>query len=158
MTALAEQSGLADLVVADSAGTGSWHVGADMDRRARDTLEGAHYVPSRHRAKQFGPDLFAERDVVVALDTGHRDALWQLAGQTSDVDAARAKIVMLRAFDPVRRPGDDGDVPDPYYDDAGGFVEVLAQVRRSCAELLAAIADAVGSGADGLQHEDRLCL
>jgi protein-tyrosine phosphatase len=53
---------------------------------------------------------------------------------------------MLRSFDPELAPGEDPDVADPYYGGRGGFAEVLDQVERGCAGLLAAITDAVRAG------------
>ncbi len=136
-------AGLSGLVAADSAGIGGWHAGDDMDRRSRATLEAAGYAHPTHRAKQFEPWLFDDRDLVVAMDAGHRDALWWLAAETVDTAAAREKIVMLRAFDPTADPA-DLDVPDPYYGGAEGFDLVLGQVERACAGLLAAITERLG--------------
>ena len=106
---LAEDAGVP--LEIDSAGTGSWHAGDDMDRRSRRTLEAAGYRFARHCAKQFTPADFASRDLVVALDGGHRNVLWWLAAETEDAQAARAKIVMLRSYDPTA--ADELDVPDP---------------------------------------------
>jgi protein-tyrosine phosphatase len=151
---LAADAGLTNLVEVDSAGTGSWHAGDDMDERSRRTLSAAGYDVPRHIAKQFEPVDFAGRDVVIALDAGHRDVLWWLAAETSDPAAAREKIVALRTFDPLLGEGEAPDVADPYYGGRGGFAEVLEQVERSCAELLAAIERAVESGADLLQQTE----
>jgi protein-tyrosine phosphatase len=148
LTHLAGERGLADLVSATSAGTGSWHAGDDMDDRSRRTLLDAGYVVPRHTAKQFRPTDFADHDVVVALDTGHRDVLRWLADEAPDPGAARAKVVLLRAFDPHLASGEDVAVADPYYGGQGGFVEVLEQVERSCAGLLDALERAVRTGAD----------
>jgi len=125
-----------DGVEVDSAGTGDWHVGDDMDRRARTTLVEHGYAPPRHEAKQFTVADFATRDLVVALDRGHEARLAHLAGLTDDPDDARAKIVLLRSYDPT---ADDPDVPDPYYGDSEDFAEVLRQVERAAAGLLAAV-------------------
>jgi protein-tyrosine phosphatase len=133
---MAAEAGL-DVEV-DSAGTGNWHAGDDMDRRSRAALEGAGYAFDAHCAKQFTPDDFATRDLVVALDQGHRDVLWWLAAETDNPEAARAKIVLLRAYDPTADPA-DLDVPDPYYGGRGGFTEVLEQVERACRGLLEAL-------------------
>jgi protein-tyrosine phosphatase len=147
------------LVTVDSAGTGSWHAGDDMDERSRRTMTQAGWDVPPHVAKQFGAADFATRDLVVALDTGHYNVLWWLAAETADVEAARAKIVMLRAFDPELEPGEAPVVGDPYYGGGGGFTEVLEQVERSCAALLDAIERAVVSGGDliqpGVQQEDK---
>jgi protein-tyrosine phosphatase len=125
-----------DGVVVDSAGTGPWHAGDDMDHRARATLTAHGYAPPRHDAKQFTAADFATRDLVVALDRGHEARLTHLAGLAADPDDARAKIVLLRAYDPT---ADRPDVPDPYGGDINDFVEVLSQVERACTGLLAAI-------------------
>jgi protein-tyrosine phosphatase len=151
---LAAESGRADLLAVDSAGTGSWHAGDEMDARSRHTMVQAGYDVPVHVAKQFEPADFATRDIVVALDTGHHNVLWWLAAETPDPEAARAEVVLLRAFDPKLGPGEEPDVGDPYYGGGGGFEEVLEQVERSCAELLAAIERAVDSGTD-LQQPDR---
>lgn len=152
---LADAAGLAELVAVDSAGTGAWHAGDDMDARSRRTMIHAGWDVPRHVAKQFRPADFASRDLVVALDGGHLNVLWWLAAETEDVEAARAKIVALRAFDPLLADGEAPDVGDPYYGGTGGFVEVLEQVERSCAQLLVAIQHAVATGADTVQQADR---
>jgi protein-tyrosine phosphatase len=133
---LAAAAGLTELIEVDSAGTGSWHVGDDMDERSRQALTDAGYDVPRHVARQFRSADFANRDLVVALDAGHRAVLDDLARRTEDPDAARAKIVLLRSYDPQLRPGDEPDVADPYYGGRGGFLDVLEQVERSCAGLL----------------------
>ena len=148
LTALARDAGLDHLVEVDSAGTGDWHAGDDMDARSRQTMAGAGYLVPGHVAKQFAAELFADRDVVVALDTGHRKALLWLADETPDPAAARAKVVMLRDFDPQLAPGEAPDVADPYYGGTRGFEDVLEQIERSCARLLDAIEAAVESGTD----------
>jgi low molecular weight protein-tyrosine phosphatase len=135
--ALLRDAGVDDVTV-DSAGTGDWHVGDDMDRRARATLVEHGYDHPRHEAKQFTPADFDSRDLVVALDAGHVRYLRELASAADDPDDARAKIVLLRSFDPDADPA-DLDVPDPYYGGAEGFVEVLQQIERAGAGLLASV-------------------
>lgn len=144
LAAVAEDAGLGELIVVDSAGTGGWHEGDDMDRRARATMVAAGYDVPRHTAKQFHAADFAQRDVVVALDSGHLEALRALAEDTPEPATARAKIVLLREHDPKLAPGEAADVADPYYGDADGFVDVLAQVQRSCEALLDVIVERLG--------------
>jgi low molecular weight protein-tyrosine phosphatase len=142
---LVRAAGLDHVVRAQSAGTGSWHAGDDMDERSRRTMEHAGYEVPRHVARQFEPGDFASYDLVVALDTGHRDVLWWLAAETDDPEEARGKIVMLRSYDPRRASDEDLDVADPYYGGRGGFAEVLEQVERGCAGLLAELAQQADS-------------
>ena len=54
--------------------------------------------------------------------------------------ADRAKIRLLRSYDPAAADDPDGlDVPDPYYGGERGFERVLDQVEAACAGLLAAV-------------------
>lgn len=131
MRALVAEAG-ADIEV-ESAGTGAWHVGADMDRRSRAELVArGHEIPG-HRARQFEPDDFDRLDLVVAMDASHLEDLQALA-RTPD---EREKVVLLGDFDPARR--DDPSVPDPYYGGLDGFADVLDRVTDGCRGLLTSL-------------------
>jgi protein-tyrosine phosphatase len=120
----------------DSAGTGEWHVGEPADRRAVRALHAAGYDGRTHRARQFDPAWFAERDLVIALDRGHARILRSWAPDAP----ARAKIRLLRSFDPAVEAGEDDpliDVPDPYYDGDEAFTLMVAQIEAAGAGLLA---------------------
>jgi protein-tyrosine phosphatase len=123
----------------DSAGTGDWHAGDDMDVRARNTLVRHGYLAERHVARQFTVADFADRDLVVAIDQGHVSRLAQLAHLADDPEQARDCLVLLRSYDPDAVAIGDLDVPDPYYEEAEGFELVLGQVERACAGLLSAL-------------------
>ncbi|HSV64463.1 MAG TPA: low molecular weight protein-tyrosine-phosphatase [Mycobacteriales bacterium] len=135
------KAGLADLVEVDSAGTGDWHVGSGADSRARAALRRRGYDGSAHAARQWRRADFAERDLVVALDTGHYRWLTRLAPDETE----RTKIRLLRSFDPAA--ADQHDVLDPYYGPDHGFDEVLDQVEAGCAGILAEVRNALGLGA-----------
>lgn len=137
------EAGLAGLVVADSAGTGSWHEGDDADHRTVAVLRAAGYG-YEHIARQFQPEWFAELDLVIALDSGHLRDLRRLAPTARDA----AKVRLLRSYDPAADAGADGrglDVPDPYYGDLSGFEESLRMCEAAADGLLDAVRDALGS-------------
>ena len=113
-------AGLDDVVVSSS-GTGDWHVGSPMDRRAAATLTAAGYDATRHRARQH--DARTDADLVLAMD----------AQNLADLGGAGDRARLFRDFDPVD-PG--SDVPDPYYGGDSGFEEVLAMVERTVAALV----------------------
>lgn len=126
-------------VEVDSAGTGDWHAGDDMDARSRAALVQHGYEPARHVARQFSPDDFAERDLVVAIDQGHLSRLAHWAQLTGDPELALDSLVLLRSYDDEAVAAGDLDVPDPYYEGPEGFELVLRQVERACAGLVAAL-------------------
>jgi protein-tyrosine phosphatase len=141
MRRLVADAGLEDRVELDSAGTGGWLA----DRRSRRSpIGGAAPDPrataaARERgialegaARQVRPDDFDDFDLILAMDGSNLRALRRLAPD----ERARAKLHLLREFDPASVGAPDLDVPDPYYDSARGFQIVLDQVQAACAGLL----------------------
>lgn len=114
---------LADHVLVDSAGTHRYHVGKPADPRAMTVLTQAGYA-LRHRARQVEAAWLAERQLVLAMDSGHLAELRRLAHGSG---APLTHIRLLRDFDPVS----GRDVPDPYYDTVREFGEVLQMLERS---------------------------
>ena len=115
-------------VVVDSAGTHDYHVGDDADARARQILAEGGY-PISHRARRFDPAWLGERDLILAMDSGHVRALQSLATRHRSSDA---EIVAFRDFDPLG----PGDVPDPYYEPLDAYRLVRTMVERSMPALL----------------------
>jgi protein-tyrosine phosphatase len=126
---LLDEEGLGHAVDVDSAGTTLWHVGDPADRRAVAALREAGYDGSAHRAQAFETSWLADRDLVVALDSGHLDELRALAAGGPH----ETKVRLLGSF---AQDGDGGgedlDVADPYYGSAADFERVLAQVEAGC--------------------------
>lgn len=132
LDARVDDAGLAGQVSITSCGTGDWHVGDPMDRRAAATLSAAGYDASRHRARQFDRTWLAGNDLVLAMDASN---LADVGGHTAD-----GRVRLFRDFDPVD-PG--GDVPDPYYGGDDGFEEVLTMVERTSATIVERLRAAV---------------
>jgi protein-tyrosine phosphatase len=107
------EAGIDDVVVTSS-GTGGWHVGDPMDPRAAAVLRRRGYDGSAHRAQQFRTGWFAERDLVLAMDSGHLSDLTRRGGAA-------------QLFAEV-------DVPDPYYGEDDGFDDVLDQIEKAADE------------------------
>jgi len=134
-----EGAGLSGAVEVVSAGTGDWHVGNPMDRRAAALLTSHGYDASRHRAQLFTADWFTDYDLVLTMDRdNHRDVL-AYGDHLDDPERLR----MFREFDPRVRDGDD-EVPDPYYGGDDGFATVLAMVERTCDGIVTALEQELG--------------
>ncbi len=127
-------AGLADDVVVTSSGTGGWHEGEAMDERAAAALRDAGYDPSRHRARTFTRDTYAETDLMLAMDASNLADMTDLAPTVADADRVR----MFRSFDPEATEGDD-EVDDPWYGGPEGFQRVLAVVERTSDAIVAAV-------------------
>jgi protein-tyrosine phosphatase len=155
MREMVSREGLLDSVQIESAGTGAWHVGSAPDRRASAAAR-AHGVTLEGSARQVTAADFEDFDLLLAMD---RQNARELRARAQD-EQQRAKVRLLREFDPASVVGDrhavrdqhvasdrhvasdqhvvrdDLDVPDPYYGGADGFDEVFALVRAACEGLL----------------------
>lgn len=129
---LADQAEVGDHYEVDSAGTSSWHVGEEPDRRMRRVAAG-HGFRYSGSARQFRQQDFENFDWIIAMDSSNRNDLQSLARD----DAQRAKIHLMREFDPQAVP--NAPVPDPYYGGIDGFEEVFQIVKRACQGLLDAL-------------------
>lgn len=128
-------AGLERDVEVTSAGTGDWHVGNPMDRRAAALLTSHGYDASAHRAQLFAAHWFADHDLVLAMDESNLEELRSEFGDALD-DPAR--LMLFREYDP-RAHGGDREVPDPYYGGDDGFATVLSMIERTCDEIVAAL-------------------
>ncbi|MFJ1808992.1 MULTISPECIES: low molecular weight protein-tyrosine-phosphatase [unclassified Streptomyces] len=145
-------AGLDGLIDVGSAGTGDWHEGENADPRALSVLE-EHGYTLAHTARRFEPSWFARLDLVIALDSGHLEALRLLA--PTEEDAAKVRLLRSYArpspdhpstrspFAPAGPADEDLDVPDPYYGGRNGFEECLEMVEEASTGLLAAVRDDV---------------
>ena len=134
MRHLLREEGLEDEIVVDSAGTGAWHAGNPPDRRATAAAR-ARGVVLEGAARQVRPSDFEDYDLLLVAD---RENLADLRAIAPD-DAARAKVRLLREFDPASDGAPDLDVPDPYFGGPDGFEDVLDLVEAACRGLLAEI-------------------
>jgi protein-tyrosine phosphatase len=134
MRELVREAGLEAQIELDSAGTGSWHVGSAPDERATAAaaLRGVVLDGAARRVRTEDFDFY---DLILAMDSAN---LRDLQGLAPDGDR-RAKVRLLREFDPASAGSDDLDVPDPYYGEGDGFERVLDLVQAACAGLLAQI-------------------
>jgi protein-tyrosine phosphatase len=130
------EAGLDDRVTVVSAGTGGWHTGEPMDRRAAAELAKAGYDPSRHIARRFTTDWYAENDLILVMDANNHADVIELA---PDV-ASSQKLQMFRVYDPDASESDN-EVPDPWFGGSEGFQEVLTMVERTADALVKDLAE-----------------
>jgi protein-tyrosine phosphatase len=99
--------------VVDSAGTTAYEAGRPIDPRAARKLTAHNIASDRHVAREWRPEWFASRELILALDVDHYGWLRQAAPDQESL----AKIRMLRSFDPAvadKDPLEQG-IEDPWY-------------------------------------------
>jgi protein-tyrosine phosphatase len=134
------EAGLADLVILDSAGTGTWHIGEDMDHRARQTLETNGYV-KHHVAQQITEETLPNYDLVLAMDLTNRADLLALA---SNAPGPTGEVRLFRSFDSEAEA--EAQVPDPYFGGTDGFNTVLHMAERAADGVVEYVIAKLGRG------------
>jgi protein-tyrosine phosphatase len=79
----------------------------------------------------IAPRDFEDYDLILAADRSNLRDLRDVAP-----NEARARMHLLREFDPDSEGAPDLDVPDPYYGGPDGFERVLDLVEAACRGLL----------------------
>lgn len=115
-------------VIADSAGTGEWHVGHPPDARSQAVAAASGIDISGYRARRVRGEDFLRFDHILALDPQNLRDLRAIApGGTT----ARISLLMDHV------PGREGQgVRDPYYGDARDFEQVWAECREAAEALV----------------------
>lgn len=125
---VARREGLADRIVAASAGVGDWHVGSPPDRRAVQAAQRRGYDLSALRARQIVRSDFERFGWIFAMDRG---VLSELEALRPDDFAGHLGLYLDVA------PGlGVRDVPDPYYGGPEGFEHVLDLVEAASGALI----------------------
>jgi len=104
----------------DSAGTGDWHVGEGIDRRARQVLQ-KQEADFSHTARQITPHDFEHFDYLLAMDSSNLMDLQRLCPQEH-----RHKI--FKFLEPINGE----DVPDPYYGAPNQFDRLFHLMEHVC--------------------------
>ncbi len=118
----------------DSAGTASYHVGDPPDRRMQATALSHDVDISFLRARQFVAEDYDRFDLIYAMDSSNYSNMKAL-GREDQVH----KLKMLLN---ETNPGQNLEVPDPYYGGDEGFEAVFQMVKSACET----IADKIESG------------
>lgn len=103
-----------DQFFVDSAGTGNYHVGRQPDHRSVATAQKNGLDISQQKARQFTATDFETFDYIYVMDNSNYDDVVFLA--KNEAQKQKVELILNALF-----PGDNVDVPDPYYGLQNGF-------------------------------------
>lgn len=126
-----KDAGLADKIMVDSAGTGSWHVGEQAHRGTRNVLK-LNKIPYNGRARQLARRDLSDFDYVLAMDNSNLNNIKRYMGGEND-----AEVRLFLSYGVDADTVEVGEVPDPYYDNRFEYVYEL--VEKGSKALLAHI-------------------
>ena len=108
-----------------SAGTGGWHVGDLPDPRSIEIAKKNGLDITDQRGKQFSTYDFEIYDHIFVMDNSNYKDVLKLA----NTEAEKQKV--HRILDELF-PGENVDVPDPYYGGDTGFANVYTMLDQAC--------------------------
>lgn len=115
-----------DKFIVDSAGTGNWHVGNKPDERSIATAKKNGIDISHQRGKHFNASFFDKYDYIFVMDNSNYDNVVALS--KNEADKAKVQLILDHLF-----PGENVDVPDPYYGLQNGFDMVYEMLDEATA-------------------------
>ena len=113
----------------DSAGTGSWHIGRKPDERSISTAKKNKIDISHQKGRQFAVRDFDAFDYIYVMDNSNYNDVVFLAKNPEQRN--KVQLILNELF-----PGENVDVPDPYYGLPNGFDNVYEMLDQAC-ELIA---------------------
>ncbi len=115
----------ADKFQVDSAGTGNWHAGQGPDKRSVATAKNRGLDISCQIARQLKVSDFDTFDHIYVMDSSNLKDVLRLA--PNEVAKTKVKMMMDEVF-----PGQNIDVPDPYFGGSEGFDNVYNMLDEAC--------------------------
>lgn len=113
----------------DSAGTGGYHIGREPDHRSIATAKKNGLDISHQKARKFTTKDFEDFDYIYVMDNTNYDDVTFLA--KTDEHKQKVELILNELF-----PGDNVDVPDPYYGLQNGF-DMVYEMLDEATDLLA---------------------
>jgi protein-tyrosine phosphatase len=113
----------------DSAGTANFHVGKKPDQRMRTTALRFNVNLEDLRARQFSVNDFDNFDLIYAMDGSNFSNIIQLA--RNENDQRKVKLILNELH-----PGENLEVPDPYYGGEQGFIDVYTMLDQATDKIL----------------------
>ena len=108
--------------IVDSAGTGNWHVGKPPDERSIAVAKKNGLDISRQKGRHFSTADFDLYDHIYVMDSSNYNDV--MAAAKNDAHKQKVKLLLEELF-----PGENVDVPDPYYGMQNGFDTVYAMLE-----------------------------
>ena len=112
-------------VFVDSAGTSNYHVGDAPDPRSVSIAQLRKLDITSQRGRQFKPSDFDKFDHIYVMDMSNYHDVLALAG--NEEDRNKVSLILDEIF-----PGENVEVPDPYYGGNDGFGNVYDMLDQAC--------------------------
>lgn len=112
-------------VLVDSAGTGGWHIGHLPDVRSIEVAQNYNLDITDQRCRRFSEIDFHKFDWIYVMDRSNYSDVIEMA--SSDLERSKVRMILEELY-----PGEEREVPDPYYGGPQGFDNVFKLLEAAC--------------------------
>lgn len=113
----------------ESAGTGAWHVG-EQPHHLSIKVAGMNGVDiSRQKARQFVKEDFLRYDFIYVMDSSNYVDVKKIAGKFWKEE--KVDLLLNELY-----PGENRNVPDPWYGKEEGYHHVYEMIERACTTII----------------------
>lgn len=112
-------------IMVDSAGTSSYHIGENPDKRSTRNAAKNGVDISKLKARQFSIKDFDEFDIIYTMDSSNYGDVISIARNKED--ANKVKLILDELY-----PNSGMNVPDPYFGGEQGFENVFLLLNNAC--------------------------
>lgn len=110
----------------DSAGTGAtYHLGEQPHRHSQHVAKANGIDISSHNARQFIKEDITAFDMLYVMDKDNYKDVKRICGALWD--ESKVKMLMNELY-----PGEDMEVPDPWYGELDGYFDVYKMMNAAC--------------------------
>jgi len=109
----------------ESAGTESYHIGNAPHPLSQKVAKLNGVDISKQKARQFVPEDLEQYDKIYAMSADVIGDMKRIAGK--NFDGKRVELLLNELF-----PGQNVDVPDPWYGPEPGYHQVYKMIRDAC--------------------------
>lgn len=115
-------------VYVDSAGTGDYHIDQMPDKRSIAVGKRYDLDITSQRGRQFSVSDFDTFDHIYVMDNANYRDVMALA--RNEEDERKVRLILNEIF-----PGENVDVPDPYFGGDHGFENVYKMLEEACEKI-----------------------
>lgn len=113
----------------DSAGTGNWHIGEAPHKFSQKVAKLNGVDICKQKARQFTKEDMLKFDLIIPMDQTNYDDVRRMSRELWNAK----KVEMLLNY---VHPGENRDVPDPWYGGEDGFHNVYQMISEACDRII----------------------
>jgi protein-tyrosine phosphatase len=113
----------------DSAGTGDWHVGEPPHHLSQKVARLNGVDICSQTARQFRKTDLLEFDRIYVMDKSNYNEVKRMSGELWDEN--RVELFLNELY-----PGENRDVPDPWYGEEDGYHVVYSMIAETCDRII----------------------